>query len=92
MIRLDDVIALSDLTEEEIAAIAEHEHTDGVSAAILGDYMMHDHHGPQKVVQMISEDIRAALHKDDKAHAAELYKVLHHFLAQHPDAARGAAG
>lgn len=92
MIRLDDVIALSDLTEEEIAAITEHEHTDGISAAILGDYMMHEHHGPQKVAQMISEDIREALHNGDKAHAAELYKVLHHFLADHPDAARGASG
>jgi hypothetical protein len=57
----------------------------------LADYMMHAPHGPQAVLGMISEDIRAALRRDDVAHARDLYAVLRHFAATHPDAARGAA-
>jgi hypothetical protein len=40
---------------------------------------------------MISEDIRAALHRRDVEHGRALYAVLHHFVETHPDAARGAA-
>jgi hypothetical protein len=91
MISLDDIMDMTDLTREEIAAVAEHEGLSDVSAATLADYTMHLHHGPQTVLRMISEDIRAALRKDDVDHARDLYAVLHHFVATHPDAARGAA-
>jgi hypothetical protein len=91
MINLSDIMDMTDLTHEEIAAVAEHEGLPDVSAATLADYMMHAHHGPQAVLGMISEDIRAALRRDDVAHARDLYAVLRHFAATHPDAARGAA-
>lgn len=91
MINLSDIMDMTDLTHEEIAAVAEHEGLPDVSAAALADYMMHAHHGPQTVLRMISEDIRSALGRDDVAHARDLYAVLRHFAATHPDAARGAA-
>lgn len=91
MITAQDVMDMTDLSPEEIAAVAEHEGLPDVNAAAVGDYMMHLHRGPQSVLLMISEDIRAALHRDDVAHARELYAVLHHFMTEHPDAARGAA-
>jgi hypothetical protein len=87
---MDDIMDMTDLTREEIAAVAEHEGLPDVNAAALSDYTMHLHHGPQAVLQMISEDIRAALRRDDVAHARDLYAVLHHFVALHPEAARGA--
>ncbi|ARE41872.1 hypothetical protein RGUI_3731 [Rhodovulum sp. P5] len=90
MITLDDIEDMSCLTREEIAAIAEHEHVPEADATLISDYMMHTHHGAQKVQQMICEDIRAALHKDDVDHAKALYAVLHNFMAEHPEAARGA--
>ncbi|MCU0855997.1 MAG: hypothetical protein MUF63_14095 [Rhodobacteraceae bacterium] len=90
MINMDDIMDMTDLTREEIAAVAEHEGLPDVNAAALSEYMMHLHHGPQAVLRMISEDIRAALRRDDVAHARDLYAVLHHFVATHPDAARGA--
>jgi hypothetical protein len=89
MISPDDIEDMTCLTREEIAAIAEHEHLPELDASLAGDYLMHSHHGPQKVQQMICEDIRAALHADDVDHARALYAVLHHFMADHPDAARG---
>lgn len=90
MITLDDIEDMTDLSREEIAALAEHEHISEGNAALLGDYLMHMHHGPQRVQQMICEDIRAALHADDKAHARALFATLRQFMADHPEAARGA--
>lgn len=92
MINMDDIMDLTDLTHDEIAAIAEHEGLPDLNAAALAEYMLHLHHGPQDVNRMISEDIRAALHRDDVAHALDLFVVLQHFIATHPEAQRGADG
>ncbi len=92
MISLDDIEDMSALTRAEIDAIAEHEHASVFDAALMGDYLMHVHHGPQKVHQMLCDDIRAALQADNLDHARNLFAVLRGFLADHPDAARGAQG
>lgn len=90
MITVDDIEDMTELTRDEIEAIAEHEHLPAVNASAYGEYMMHLPKGPQKVQQMICEDIRAALHRDDLAHARELYATLRHFISEHPQAARNA--
>ena len=90
MITFDDIADMTCLTRDEIAVLAEHEHMPDADAAALGDYLMHDHKGPQAIQRMICEDIRDALHRGDKAHAVKLYAVLHRFLIDHPNAARGA--
>ena len=89
MISLDDIEDMTCLTRDEIAAIAEHEHLPEVNAAALGEYLMHLHHGPQRVQAMICDDIRTALHRDDLPHARVLFATLRHFIAEHPDAVRG---
>lgn len=53
---------------------------------------MHLPKGPQEVNRMICEDIRDALHRDDLNRARALFAALRHFIAAHPEAARGAAG
>ncbi len=88
MISLDDIEDMTCLTRAEIAAIAEHEHIPDVAASALGEYMMHLHKGPQRVQAMICEDIRDALHRDDLAHARELFATLKAFVAAHPEALR----
>ncbi|RBI75681.1 hypothetical protein DQW77_04740 [Roseovarius sp. TE539] len=90
MITLDDIEDMTDLTRDEIAAIGAHEHLPEISAAVLGEYVMHLPKGPQTVQRMICEDIREALHADDVTGARKLYAVLHGFIQEHPDAARGA--
>jgi len=90
MIALEDVEDMSALTRTEIDALAEHEHFTALDAALMGDYLMHLHHGPQKVHEMICDDIREALHQDNVLHARELFAVLRGFLAEHPEASRGA--
>ncbi|MGY6706401.1 hypothetical protein [Roseinatronobacter sp.] len=89
MINENDILDMTCLTRAQIAAIAEHEHITPVTAAELGDYMMHIHHGPQRVQQMICEDIVEALHADDLTKARGLYATLKQFIAEHPEALRG---
>ena len=90
MITLDDIEDMTDLSREEIAALAEHEHLGDYDATILGEYLLHIHHGPQTVQRMISEDIRESLHTGDLAHARTLFDTLRHFIETHPEAVRGA--
>ncbi|MEM1266105.1 MAG: hypothetical protein AAGI50_08830 [Pseudomonadota bacterium] len=89
MISIDDIIGMTDLTEDEIAAIGEHEHMELAPAAAMAGYLMHKHHGPAKIQAMICDDTREALHKGDLAHAWTLFAALRHFMAEHSEAARG---
>lgn len=87
MIALEDVTGMCDLTPEEIAAIAEHEHIPELSAAALGEYLLHTAKGPWVVRTMIKDDIRHAIRTGDALHARQLIAALNHFLQMHPEAA-----
>jgi hypothetical protein len=80
MLTLEDCIALSDLTLEEIDAIAEHEHLPVILAAELGSCLAHCAHGRGLVRAMIREDIEAARARGDYRRSAELKLVLQHFI------------
>ncbi|PRY23671.1 hypothetical protein CLV78_104162 [Aliiruegeria haliotis] len=89
MITLDDIEDMNCLDRDQIAAIAEHEHIGEMQAALLAEYLMHMPKGPQKVQQMICDDMRVAMHRDDVMHAKDLFRTLQHFMKEHPEAARG---
>ncbi|WP_108260233.1 hypothetical protein [Mangrovicoccus ximenensis] len=89
MISVQDIIDMTDLTPDEIEAVAEHEHLCSVNAAALAQYMLEHHNGAAKVQDMICDDIREALHKGDLPHARDLFATLRHFMAEHPEAAHG---
>ena len=89
MITPEEIVGMTDLTEEEVMAIAEHEHTTGVLAAGMVEYLMQRHGGPQAINRMLCEDIRTALHNDDVAHARG---ALRHTKALHRHAPGGRAG
>lgn len=86
MITIEDCLALSDLTEEEIDAIAEHEHLPEIIAAELGNYLAHLPGGIHLIQRMIRDDIAAARLRGDQRHAVRLALVLTHFCCEHPDA------
>ena len=88
MISIEDIIGLSGLSEEEVDAIAEHEHIPETAAAALGAYLLHEDHGAEKIAEMIRDDIRAALSKGNQGHARELFMALRHFLTEHQEAMR----
>ncbi len=90
MITLDDCIALCGLSEEEVLAVAEHEHIPEIAATGLAECLLMSKDGQQKIGEMIVDDIRAAQGMGDRAHVARLLHALHHFLRKYPQACPGA--
>jgi hypothetical protein len=88
MISLQDCVALCGPNEREVMAIAEHEHVPDIVAAAMGRYLLKEAKGPERIRDMIRDDIHDALSRGDKDHASELLMVLRHFLATHPEARR----
>jgi hypothetical protein len=83
VLTFEDCLGLCELTEEEIRAIAEHEHLPQIVALELGNYLMRGPDGELLVSHMFIDDIRAAERRGDLAHAAQLKKALWHFLKEH---------
>jgi hypothetical protein len=52
VISLKDCIALCGLTEQEVSAIAEHEHVPEIAAAAMGRYLLKEPHGAEKIGDM----------------------------------------
>jgi hypothetical protein len=90
MLTLKDCIALSDLTEEEVDAIAEHEHIPEIIAVELGNYLVHSPDGVPMIRRIIIDDIREAEAREDYEHALKLKLVLRHFIQTHPENRPGA--
>ncbi len=86
MITLDDCIAMCGLTEEEVLAIAEHEHVPEIAAAALAHYLLQQQHGAETIRNMIIDDIRHAQRRSDAKRTQQLLHVLHHYLTTHPEA------
>lgn len=87
MISIEDCIALSGLSREEVDAIAEHEHLPEPAAAALAAWLMSkEETGALEVRAMIRDDIREAIRRGNREHAAELLAALRHLLAEHPAA------
>ncbi len=86
MISLHDCIGLCGLTEEEILAIAEHEHMPEIAAAAFSSYISHQPKGAEIILNMIVDDIRQAQVRGDSEHVRSLLHVLHHYLKSHPEA------
>jgi aryl-alcohol dehydrogenase-like predicted oxidoreductase len=86
LITLQDCIALCDLDEAEVLAIAEHEHIPEIAAAALAQYLLSREHGAEMIRDMLRDDIRAALRRNDRDHARELFMALRHFLSTHSEA------
>ncbi|HTS52567.1 MAG TPA: hypothetical protein VMH26_04775, partial [Burkholderiales bacterium] len=60
MLTIEDCIGLSELTEEEILAIARHEHIPEMAAVELGNYLIHTPSGEKRIKAMIVDDIEQA--------------------------------
>ncbi len=74
---------MCDLDEEEVAAIAEHEHLPDIIAAELGSYLAHRSGGLPVIRRMILDDIAVATARGDHLHARHLHLVLRHFGEAH---------
>ncbi len=83
MISMEDCIAFCGLTEDEVLAIAEHEHVPEMAATAIGEHLLGQKHGAERIRDMMIDDIRLALGRDDRAHADELRMTLGRFLDDH---------
>jgi hypothetical protein len=89
MISLEDCIAFSGLSEEEVAAIGEHEHIPQIAACTLANYLLKQPYGGETIRTMIVDDIHQALCTGRIRHAQELFMTLRQFLESHPEARVG---
>lgn len=84
VLTLEDCLALCELSEDEVLAIAEHEHIPELAAAELGNYLAHTPDGELAIKAMIRDDIVGARARNDKTHELTLKLVLRNFVLQHP--------
>jgi len=87
MLSLKDCIDLCDLTDEEVAAIAEHEHIPEICAAEMGKYLVEQPDGTKAIRSIIIDDIAHAEAHGNRTHAIALKLVLKRFIEAHPEAA-----
>ncbi|MCZ7597650.1 MAG: hypothetical protein M5U09_07825 [Gammaproteobacteria bacterium] len=92
MLTIEDCIELCGLTEDEIDAIARHEHLPEINAAELARYLVQSDDGTLRIRRMIVDDLADAKRRGDTAAMEKYRAVLGHFIAAHPVHARRTAG
>lgn len=84
MLTFEDCLALSHLSEEEVSAIAEHEHIPEIAAIEYGDYLIQTPNGEQQIQRIILDDIEHSKTNGNLKHVKELENVLKDFVLNHP--------
>lgn len=90
MLSYKECLDMCDLSEDEIEAIAEHEHLEPIVAMALGKYMV-EHNASHQVRQYILDDIEQARAQGNSAKMALLTQTLCHFMTTHPDSSKDAS-
>jgi hypothetical protein len=83
MLSLEDCLALCDLTEEEVLAIAHHEHIPEIAAAELGNYLVHTPEGERRIKAIIRDDIAEARACGNRTHELALKLLLREYVQRH---------
>ena len=89
MITYEECLEMCDLSDEEIDAIAEHEHVEPIIAVALGKYLV-EHDGSNQIKQFILDDIEVARSQGNTEKMALLTKTLCHFVSTHPECCHAA--
>jgi len=84
MLTLRDCVELSELTEEEVLVVAEHEHVPEIVAAELGHELLHSDDGVSTLKAYMLDCIEHARRVGDSKRADALYSIYHRFAATHP--------
>jgi hypothetical protein len=84
MLCLEDCLALCDLTEAEVLAIAKHQRIPEMAAIEMGGYLVSTPNGELAIKKMIRDDIAAAAAAGDRERELALKLVLHQFVLGHP--------
>jgi hypothetical protein len=84
MLSLEDCLALCELSEDEVLAIAHHEHLPEIAAAELGHYLCHTPEGEMRIKSIFRDDIAEARAGGDRMRELGLKMMLRNFIWQHP--------
>jgi hypothetical protein len=84
MLSLEDCLALCDLSEAEVLAIAHHERLPEIAAAELGHYLVRTPEGELRIKAIIRDDIEEARAHRDRGREVALMLVLREFVLRHP--------
>ncbi|MBW7902646.1 MAG: hypothetical protein H3C26_14285 [Rhodocyclaceae bacterium] len=84
MLCLEDCLELCELEQDEVVAIAEHEHVPVIVAAELGCQLLKTDEGVARLHTMILDDIEDALEHGHTERAGELLCTYQHFRHAHP--------
>ncbi|OGA15631.1 MAG: hypothetical protein A3I63_07725 [Betaproteobacteria bacterium RIFCSPLOWO2_02_FULL_66_14] len=84
MLTLEDCIGLCGLSEDEILAIAGHEHIPEIAAVELGNYLVTTPDGEVCIRGMIRDDITDATARGNRERALALKLVLRSYILNHP--------
>ncbi|HTL26090.1 MAG TPA: hypothetical protein VL280_05705 [Burkholderiales bacterium] len=84
MLTLEDCLALCELNEEEVRAIAQHERIPEIAAAELAHYLVRRPDGEIALKAIIRDDIAQAIARSDRLRALALKALLRNFILHHP--------
>lgn len=84
MLSLEDCLALCELSEEEVLAVAHHEHLPEIAAAELANYLVHTPEGEMRIKTIIRDDIAEACAGGDRTRELALKLMLRNFVLNHP--------
>jgi hypothetical protein len=84
VLSLEDCLALCELSEEEVLAIAHHEHLPEIAAVELGHYLVRTPGGEMRIKTIIRDDIAEARASGDRMRELGLKLMLRNFVMQHP--------
>ena len=85
MLTLEDCLALCELSEDEVLAIAHHEHIPEIAAAELGNYLAHTRGGERRIKAIIRDDIAEACACGNRTRELALKHLLREFVLHHPE-------
>ncbi len=85
MLSLVDIMDMCECTEDEIEAIAMHEHVPDAIASEMASYLINSDDGVPKIKKIIIEDIEHARALGNQEQVEKLNQVLIHFVATHPE-------
>lgn len=87
MLSYEDCVEASDLTEEEIAAIAQHQHLPEMAALEMGSYLVHTAEGIPMIKSIILDDIKEESRRGHDEKVLQLKLVLKQFVENHAQGA-----
>lgn len=85
MLTYKDCLGMCDFDEDEIAAVAEHEHLPRMVAIAYAEYLIHTDNGVPMLKRIILDDIAAAERLQNHEKVQHLRHVLRHFIVTHPE-------